>query len=339
MTATPDPERERAVALDYPPALEAAAVVSRFCLDDLEKIAGEDEVDRVLEDALPVADRSARGYWTLLPEVRGAVLQELAARGRIAAALETGARITTPDDALRDALVRIDAEGPRALDSFDVTTLAAVAPFAAQLQVAKRGFPSRDEIDRRVELLRLLEPFNRLTREGVFGRDKEFADLRAYVDVLESESLLEAIGRAVAFTRQKPLLITGVGGVGKSTLIARFIVEHARAAYRDPFPFAYLDFDRRAIMADEPASILIEAIRQIALQFPHGAGAADELRRSWRRLLAASSRSKGRGGDTRARDSIRRDFVGFIQKLDIDPSLPVLLVLDTFEEVQYRNRV
>ncbi|HVE71075.1 MAG TPA: effector-associated domain EAD1-containing protein [Thermoanaerobaculia bacterium] len=359
MTERLDPELERAMELtreklsamselavpaeapeapEHSAALEAATVVSRFQLDDLEKIADEDDVERVLSESLPVADRSARGYWTILPDVRRMVLQDLMSGPRLGEALAMGASITTPDDALRNALVRIDAEGPLALETFDLASLSAVAPFAPQLQIAKRGFPSREDIDRRVELLRLLEPFNRLTREGVFGREKEFGDLRAYVDVLESEGFFESVGRAFAFTRQKPLLITGVGGVGKSTLIARFIVDHARAAHRDPFPFAYLDFDRRSIMADEPASILVEAIRQIALQFPHAAGAAEELRRSWRRLLAGTIRSKTRGGDTRARDGIRRDFVGFVEKLGVDPGLPVLLVLDTFEEVQYRNR-
>lgn len=321
-----------------PSALQAAAVVSRYRIDDLEKIAGDDEVDEVISDSIPVADRTARGYWTLLPDVRGTVLSEILARNRLPAVLAEGKSLARSDDALYGALTRLDAEGSRALQSMSVASLAAIAPYTAQLEVAHRGFPTRHDIERRLEMLRFLEPFDRLLEGGFFNRVDEKRGLRVYVDVLESEGIFESIQRGLASTRQLPLLITGVGGVGKSTLVAKFVTDHARAAAGEPFPFAYLDFDRRAVMVDEPASILVEAVRQIAVQYPQAHDAAEQLRHSWRRLLLASARRSGSAA-VEAREHIRRDFVGFVHKLEVDSSRPVLLVLDTFEEVQYRNRV
>jgi hypothetical protein len=338
VAAAPQTQSAPPEAAACPDAMQAAAVVSRYRIDDLEKIAGDDDVERVISDSIPVADRTARGYWTLLPDVRGAVLSEILARNRLAVVLSDGKSLARGDDALYGALVGLDSEGPRALQSMSVAALAAIAPYTAQFEVAHRGFPARQDLERRLEMLRFLEPFDRLIEEGFFNRTDELRGLRVYVDVLESEGIFESIQRGLASTRQLPLLITGVGGVGKSTLVAKFVTDHARAAEGEPFPFAYLDFDRRAVMVDEPASILVEAVRQIAVQYPQAHDAAEQLRHSWRRLLQASAR-RGGSAAVEAREYIRRDFVGFTQKLEVDSGRPVLLVLDTFEEVQYRNRV
>jgi len=330
-----------AAAITYPAALEAAAVVSRYCTPDLDMIADSETAERVMSESIPVAGRAAQGDWSLLPEVRGAVLKHLASTNRLREALAHSEPIAPENDPLRNALTKLDGEGPQAFREMDVAELASVVPFIAYLHVAGPAFPSRHELDRRLEMLRLLEPFDRLAGGDFQGREDELRDLRIYVDVLESQGILESIQRTIASNQKKPMLIFGVGGVGKSTLLAKFLIDHARAAEWVRFPFAYLDFDRRAVMVDEPASILVEAIRQIGLQFDHAYEAAEELRRSWRTLLAASARRANviQRADVRARDSIRRDFAGFVRKLEVDSGLPVLLVLDTFEEVQYRNRV
>lgn len=322
-------------------AHEAAAVTSRFRLASLEKVAPDRaELESVVSQSIPLADRAGSGLWTLLPEVRAAILPQLVRTKRLGEALRRSAAIAVEDDPLRTALTTFDHDGPRALRTLPIAPLSAIAPFVDAIRQDRSDFPPRHEIDRRLELLRLLEPFARLVGNDFEGREDELRDLRIYVDVLESQGFLESLTRAISWTRKNPFLVFGVGGVGKSTLIAKFIQDHMKAAEWQPFPFAYLDFDRRAVVVDEPASILVEAVRQIGLQYEQAYESAEALRRSWRSLLASANRrtKSGQRSDVRARESIRRDFVDFILKLQLDESLPVLLVLDTFEEVQYRSR-
>jgi len=322
-------------------AHEAAAVVSRFRIASLENLAADRmQIRSVVSDSVPIADRSASGFWTLLPDVRADILRHLSRTNRFAKALAGSTAIAEPNDPLRAALTALETDGPNALRVLPLAPLSSIVPFVDAVGNDVSGFPSRREIDRRLELLRLLEPFDRLVGKDFEGREAELRDLRIYVDVLQSKGFLETFARAVSWTRKKPFLIFGVGGVGKSTLVGKFIQDHTKAAEWTPFPFAYLDFDRRTVMVDEPASILVEAVRQIGLQYEQAADSAEALRRSWRSLLASAGRSTKGGprSDVRARDSIRRDFVAFIQKLEVDSLLPVLLVLDTFEEVQYRSR-
>ena len=59
-----------------------------------------------------------------------------------------------------------------------------------------------------------------------------------------------------------PFVIWGVGGVGKTTLISKFMLEHAEAAVGH-YPFAYLDFDRNTISARRPSGLLMEMCLQV----------------------------------------------------------------------------
>jgi hypothetical protein len=118
-------------------------------------------------------------------------------------------------------------------------------------------------LDREIGMRRLFAPLERMVgespgsadvrRDRFFGRHAELEKLRSYVGVVRADSLLQQANRA--FSRasgslfgRAPLTVWGVGGVGKTTLIAKFMLEHVRAAeWR--FPFAYLDFDRPTVSA------------------------------------------------------------------------------------------
>src|ERR1700738_2907883 len=98
------------------------------------------------------------------------------------------------------------------------------------------------------------------------GRKDELAQLRAFVDVLASESFTEKAtraGRRVLGGGSRSMLISGTGGVGKSTLIGKFILLHVDNPAPQPLRFAYLDFDRSTLSAVQPATLLLALIRQI----------------------------------------------------------------------------
>lgn len=151
--------------------------------------------------------------------------------------------------------------------------------------------PSLAECERIAELADLLEPLGLMIgmRPGTFkqghdrfvGREGAMAALRRKVDVLEPKSQAETGQREASRMRQsiegsfglrraRMMVISADGGIGKSTLIAKFVLDHALLA-PTPIPFAFLDFDRAALQPRNPASLLGEIARQVALQFPaHG---------------------------------------------------------------------
>ena len=107
-----------------------------------------------------------------------------------------------------------------------------------------------------------------------FGRERELDKLRAYVGVVPSGSLAGTASRAVNWLARSLVGLMrsasrcgGVGGAGKTTLISKFMIEHAQAA-ASRYPFAYLDFDRTTISGGNRVGLLAEMCSQVAAQFP-----------------------------------------------------------------------
>ena len=204
--------------------------------------------------------------------------------------------------------------------------------------------PSASEARRLLDLAHLVEPLKLLVgasdfrakgdgRDRFVGRADELTKLRSYVDELDSETVFEGFQRAVAGAARiagqalygrspGPFVLEARGGLGKSTLIAKFVLDHAMAQGDHPhFTFAYLDFDRAGLQGDV-AQLLSEVARQVALQLP-------ALAPSLAGLRAASPHASDAlplfDQLARFRDLIRAATNGGT----------FLLVLDTMEVVQY----
>jgi hypothetical protein len=144
--------------------------------------------------------------------------------------------------------------------------------------------PSLAELQNKLGLAELLEPLRILIgstispgsnfpQDRFIGREAELKALRVHVDELDSESAFESFGRGIqslgrALSSATPgvLMLVARGGLGKSSLMAKFVLDHVGRP-RQPFPFAYLDFDRATLQA-RPQALLEETARQVALQFP-----------------------------------------------------------------------
>jgi hypothetical protein len=217
-----------------------------------------------------------------------------------------------------------------------------------QVKIESLALPSLDDVRRLLELSELLEPLRILVgmtggwdstpqKDRFVGRQKEISMLRAFVDELKYESVGERIGRF--FNRaykgaqyffgirdESVMFVEAQGGLGKSTLMAKFMIDHARNQ-STPFPFVYLDFDRAVLYPREPRQLLIETARQVALQFPE---IHDDVRGLNQRLIDQLPDATG-GTTTNPFDEFRH----LIQSKITRKSRAFLVVLDTMEVIQY----
>ncbi|XIE80989.1 ATP-binding protein [Streptomyces sp. SBR177] len=141
--------------------------------------------------------------------------------------------------------------------------------------------PSVEDVQRRLERARLLQPLRLLVRDAVHGRRRELDALRAYV-ALPTEPA------------EPPVLLHGIGGIGKSTLLARFLLDALEEAAPDGFPFACIDFERPTLSIHEPATVIAEAARQLGVQYPEQREAFESLAERCGRTAGAQRGERGR---------------------------------------------
>lgn len=350
------------------PTFLSAAVVGAFQPRQLPAVPNLDEKDqKEAETAILGFSERVNGpdgaRWTLAQEVRRSVLAA-ASPGDIAAAI--GRTESTFDDplstALRTQITGSPTPGPVTTATLEAARLAALWLGDAQHKDA----PKFETLDRLVTSRRLLRPFYNIVgipddREApsnvseipIFGRDEEIGILDQYVGVAPTTSLLEGVSRLFSnarrsFTGDQPLMVWGGGGVGKTTLIARFLLEHAGHATAR-FPFIYLDFDRATISPRRPAYLLAEMCQQILAQFPELASQLRPLQSDASRLAAEFERSpeallaelvtfkRTRPLLDRFREIAEAHTANLEGTLEVFRQRPFLLIFDTFEVVQYTD--
>ncbi len=109
--------------------------------------------------------------------------------------------------------------------------------------------------------------------------------------------------------KQGPLMITGIGGVGKSALVSKFVLEQPAAMI-----FFWLDFDRADLSPDDAESILAIIAQQASNQVP------------------GFERKEWKGDDWKQH---ARDLGHALGKLLRKNAHPAMLILDGFEVAQH----
>ncbi|MFJ8016963.1 AAA family ATPase [Streptomyces sp. NPDC096339] len=334
---------------------EAACLLGRFdparlLLPGEERPSGK-AVLELVRDCRAAGTRSTLA-WTLDPEVRDTALGGLAGpRAAYLALLANAEQIPPGPGPERTALAYLGGAPPD-LSGQGADELPHV--LRAVLWLARipgvTGVPEPAVVQRLLERARLLQPLERLVRDSFQGRAAELAELRAYVDSAPGDS-------------EAPVLVHGLGGIGKSTLLAKLLLDSLRDSPAR-FPFAYADFERPTLSVREPATLVAEMARQLGIQYPrhqeefnalareceetagtHRAeqGAVDELyglsttRATLGRLSSSGVHALA---SAREADLARRLALLVVRAVESPPGRPeppLVLVIDSFEEAQYRG--
>ena len=250
--------------------LRRHSVLAQFQLTPVasgDRVISETVVQATLRDDLVTLPRvpGEAQWFTLRPDSRSEALRQLGTLERMYAErqLSNVGAPTTLQQVFDEYLQGNYSAG----EADDLQRLEAALQITTWLEPFAIGAPNTAGIERRLSIRRLLYPMERLT-SGFMGRTSELATLRSFVGVLDPQSRAEAVGRflsSLANLKSSPLMLYGIGGVGKSTLLAEFIRQHVTSPV--PFPWVYLDFDNPRLNVAALSTIIEEAAEQLRAQY------------------------------------------------------------------------
>lgn len=335
---------------DMKPFWPLAAMRIQFSPEEIKAACERDfgyKLDETDEQAMLEASfqNKKTGRYSLKDFRRKEILQKLSANGEISSFLAKQKQQTADaNQQLFEAVLK--GESPQ-ISQLTLSQLVMLARITDWLEGTKTSLPPKAEINSLIKREELLRPFRKLT-ENFQGRQKRLDQITEYVDWLPQRTLIgkaqQLIRQTINWFEKPPLLISGIGGIGKSTLIAKFILQHAEQDATRKIPFIYLDFDRPGLSISEPMQLAAEGMRQLKLQFPDRAGLFDDIRRD---ILTYLERGQGGAqvkkapatrGATRGiiLEAIHRQYLSRFEEDLNRINIPVLVVLDSFEEAQYR---
>lgn len=306
--------------------------------------------------------------WQLREEVRQTALASFAGVAEAARYLAANQADIEPGSTPAFVLALLRDE-PQRLDILDERSLSRLREAVTWLRAVPGASTSVDEreIDAVLERLRLLQPLRALLEQTFEGRLIELDRVREHIGLLRSRTwggMVTRAGRSAAellgqANEDYPLIVYGPGGIGKSTLLAKSLMDHLTDSSVSELPFVYVDSERATISLHEPLSLLAEMSRQLAVQYPEHSSAFGDLSSSARarareqRLRAetvedlsqvSSTKQLSRAASHEQHVSAREEEarasgeLGRILSVAVrsSPPPPFVVVLDSFEEAQYR---
>ena len=333
LVSTASTPAEPAPVTPYHPA---AAVLASFHPATLKGIGGapapppDEALRRLQADTISLPG----ALWTLQVGPRQEALRSFATRDELRRALALNDRpVGDPLQKLLDGLILGTMPGVDDLGEDELTLAAQVVGWLTGVPAREPlPLPDLDAIRRRLDLLRLVGPLRRMAGERFHGRVGELARNREHVDGPPGQ----------------PLVIWGVGGVGKSSLVARAALDLIDGRWPGgPGPVVYLDFDRKLLSPERPASLLLEAVQQVAAQMPARNTSALVLTQLLTEDLQGPA--DGPAGASPAPDAAWMlsgsigshrfsSFADMLTEVSHWSGRPLLVALDTFEDIQYRSK-
>lgn len=315
----------------------------------------EGDVHALLRHCLPAPGDQRRG-WQMNVAARRDILARAARSGLLKDVLQS--LETDPDDGEADLLRRVLARDPLSLAAMSLEQLTQLDTVASWLEGTElASLPTQEALRREIAHREMIDPFRALVGRSVaagahasedrfVGRAEEMEQLRAYVGLVKPDLLRDRAVRAarslwstVTFkdNANEPLPIRGLGGMGKSTLIAKFVLDHALFPHIT-LPLAYLDFDRAALAPRQPLQLLIEICKQFGLRLPQAEPRLKLLRAQLREAIDSQAANLDRREREKTTRSELKSFCGAVRDIveGINAAAaPVVVLLDTWEIVEY----
>lgn len=339
---------------------QSASVLSCFDPSELKPLRMPAEpgeaVKQLIEDLVEVYEPpTSRQRWMLRPDVREQVLRESGSREQLIAALNANGPSIRPSTLLQGILeFYIKGVAEPQFESMSLEVLMAHLQAARWLQPSSLILPAPEKIQEIIDQHEVPAVFEKMAGKNFVGRETELQLLRDFVEVLPASTKLSGLRRQIrrwlGIEEKSPLVIYAAGGVGKTTLISKFLLDHMQVPEELKFPYIYLDFDNPRLSLNDPNTILTEAIRQLSVQYPNARKTLEQFLhgervRSVHQQTDRSDTildSKGAAREVEAAGSVSR-FARLVSQIirrssqEGDYSVPLLIVLDTYEEVQYRG--
>lgn len=281
----------------------------------------------VEQDATRIATAPSE-QWRLSEEVRSETLYRMGDRARMLGALEANPdRPDTPMQRIFEAFLQDDLPSLETLSRDELRTVLAVGRWVEGI-LPDDALPNSNEVAVAFARADLLAPFHHLLTDGFVDRKGQLKKLEAF--------LWED-------TRSPPLVIYGIGGVGKSTLLAKITVDQM-AKYSDRLLIVPIDLDRPSVRPHRPHTFLVEAISQVMRQLPDMAHRGESVTQHLRELGAQyavdtagqdyeGSRYSEKDVEWRQQEMIDA-FLNFLSEPLSNPDYRALITIDTFEEAQ-----
>lgn len=248
-------------------------------LPDPEKLK---VLDRVLSDC-GVAWRGEKSEWLLLDDPRRHALRSVTPAAVAAALGQAG-----EGDPVTAALSHLYIGGRFEIDRTDLASLRMLLAAQGWTEGHAPHPVDRLDLQRRITRAHRFEDFERILKRGFFGRRKEVSQLVEFM-----------AGSAHRGARIEALYLSGEGGMGKSTLLAKAMTDLLE---RQPDAvFLHFDFDRSDLDPTRTFSLNLELLQQAASFAPSG-GVDLVQRRDYIRLDLAEQRGSSSGRRTRSDD-------------------------------------
>lgn len=340
---------------------EAAAVLQRFHPPSLlpadHTLVADNPHALLFDDIQPASGGRENQLYELKPQVRRTSLERLGTRDAMLVALDANPhRWQGEFQELYEAWLQ---GSPTPLEQQSYRQLGMSFEILKWLDGLLPGLPPIQDVRTLLNRSAVLASFEHLVTKVFVGRAKELQRLRDYVGVFPPDGLTESVIRQLrgwlGLTRRAPLVIHAVGGMGKSALVGRFLYEHAQLPDEQRFPFSYLALDNTALRVADPFTLVVESVAQLQLQFPaleqefitfneFVGGYRDRQGRLAERATSIQSQTGRLTEFDKTNTELYYQFGKLIHRLSLRKTpgeeifAPALLVIDTFEEAQYRDQ-
>lgn len=315
--------------------LERAAVSGAIDPRALTRGLYHGEISDLLDALVRSFDRRVVGdiwLWTMRASMRAPILRKIEKEGRLPELLADASAIATdqPGEKLRALLAGTATPDLSEGDLYDArpeTILRHIAQLREWRQALDwlDGLPrfavNSNGATRSIAVLERIADCDKMLARGFVGRARQLERLRQF--------LLAPIANDGSIPVMQ---VTGLGGIGKSTLLAKLMREaFAGPLFREAIPIK-IDFDRLSFRAGGEEALSFEVSRQLGLAEPSTTGEFASLRATQQSNTLLSD-ANSPAASLRSAEEFGLSVRDVVIREGLDRR-PVTLILDTFEEWQ-----